>query len=182
MRTYGYEHTKAMVSTFADEGTAANAGNGNILFSDEDSLLASPLTQAQLTDLHNLASDGDAQTFGSRAEAGVAAWAAVEATYGEAEAATGPGAGEKPKKVVRGAKKDGESKPGRKAGSGGFAGMKLKSAVKENPRREGSHGHGSFQVVLDNPGITYEDFIAKGGRVQNLRKDVELKRIVAVAK
>ena len=181
MRTYGFDITKAMVNVFLDEGTATNSGNGNTLFSDEATLLESPLTQAQLTDLCNIAAGGEAQTFGSRAEAGVAAWAAVNATYGEAEAATGPGAGTKERKA-KAPKAEGDSKPGRKAGSGSFAGMKLKSAVKENPRREGSHGHGSFQIVLENPGLTYEDFIAKGGRVQNLRKDVELKRIVAVAK
>lgn len=41
-----------------------------------------------------------------------------------------------------------------------------------NPRREGSHGHKSMKIIIDNPGITFEDFIKKGGRAMDLDWDV----------
>lgn len=62
-----------------------------------------------------------------------------------------------------------------RASSGAFAGKKLYSTSKDgtNPRREGSIGFKSHAIVLKNKGITYEDFIAKGGRSGDVRWDVE---------
>ena len=44
----------------------------------------------------------------------------------------------------------------------------------KNPRREGTAGFKSMQIVLENPGILFEDFLAQGGRrkdvTRNLRK------------
>lgn len=44
-------------------------------------------------------------------------------------------------------------------------------------RREGSFGQRSLQIIKDNPGIFYEDYIAKGGRATDLRWDVEKGRV-----
>ena len=41
-----------------------------------------------------------------------------------------------------------------------------------NVRRKGSHGYRSLQIVIDNPGITTEEFVAKGGRLNDLRWDI----------
>lgn len=45
--------------------------------------------------------------------------------------------------------------------------------VTENPRRAGSHGFNSMKIVLKNPGLTYEEYIERGGRPQDLRWDIE---------
>lgn len=58
---------------------------------------------------------------------------------------------------------------GRKATA---AGKRLFATVDANPRRANSHGHRSLQMILDNPGITAEDFVAKGGRNVDLRWDI----------
>jgi len=42
----------------------------------------------------------------------------------------------------------------------------------ENKRRKGSHGFRSFQILLDNPGIAYEDYLKAGGRLVDLRWDI----------
>ncbi len=47
----------------------------------------------------------------------------------------------------------------------------LKKEVRTNPRREGTHGHHSFEVVKN--GMTYEEYIACGGRNRDLAWDVE---------
>mgnify|MGYP003146781951 CR=1 FL=1 len=52
----------------------------------------------------------------------------------------------------------------------------LKSEETHNPRRKGSHGFTSYQIILENPGLTYEKFIELGGRRQDLAWDVEMKR------
>ena len=41
-----------------------------------------------------------------------------------------------------------------------------------NPRRVGSHGHKSLQIIIDHPGISLEDFLVKGGRTVDLRWDI----------
>jgi hypothetical protein len=48
-----------------------------------------------------------------------------------------------------------------------------------NPRREGTHGHKSMAVIIDNPGITVEDFVSKGGRLVDLRWDIDRDRVDA---
>ena len=65
-------------------------------------------------------------------------------------------------------------KPAGKAGrKSKFEGKKLSALVEDNPRRKNSHGFRSLQIVIDNPGIAYEDFLAKGGRLTDLRWDIE---------
>lgn len=56
-----------------------------------------------------------------------------------------------------------------------YAGMHVRPLISDNPRRAGTHGHSSFAVLLDHPdGMPYEDFIAAGGRRNDL--DFDLKR------
>jgi hypothetical protein len=171
---FAYDPVKKEVSAYPDAQTRLNAGNGAIPFDNETQLNESPLTLPQLVELHNaLAPNAQVGGFGDRA-------AAVKLTFALAEktkvgASTDMGNGKKPKAP----KAEGESKPkGRAKGTGTFNGHKLRAVPKENPRRPDSNGFKSFQIVLDNPGITYEAFIEKGGQPQNLRKDVSLGRIV----
>lgn len=51
------------------------------------------------------------------------------------------------------------------------AGKKIFKVAKENPRREGTNGYNSFKVIKD--GMTYEQYIAKGGRLVDLNWDIE---------
>ena len=55
------------------------------------------------------------------------------------------------------------------------AGRTLVALVDFNPRREGSKGHHSMQLILDagKNGIKYEDYIAGGGRNNDLAWDIE---------
>lgn len=56
-----------------------------------------------------------------------------------------------------------------------FAGMRIIRLVKENPRREGSNGYKSWNVI--KKGMTYEEFIKAGGNAGSLRKEVALGRV-----
>lgn len=70
------------------------------------------------------------------------------------------------------AKKEPAGDRGRK-----FAGSdkRIYRKSKENPRREGTHGWTSWNVIKD--GMTYEEFIAAGGRNVDLRHDIIQGRI-----
>lgn len=77
--------------------------------------------------------------------------------------------GKKPK--VKG-EQTAEGAKGRKSG---HAGKTITALKPENPRREGTHGHKSFKIILDagKKGISYEDYIAAGGRSNDLAWDID---------
>lgn len=68
-------------------------------------------------------------------------------------------------------KKADSAKRGRKSE---FAGVKIFPAdgLKENPRREGGFGYKAMEFIMKNPGVSYEDFLAAGGRRQDLAWDL----------
>lgn len=66
--------------------------------------------------------------------------------------------------------------------TGKYAGMKLtasKDAQKENPRRPGSEGWKSLEIIRKKPGISYEDFRKAGGHPGQLNLDVTNGNIIA---
>ena len=54
-----------------------------------------------------------------------------------------------------------------------FVGFKLFAVGAENPRRKGSVGYKSHEIIRKNPGITYDEYVAKGGVPASLRYDYE---------
>lgn len=56
-----------------------------------------------------------------------------------------------------------------------WAGKKIVKVSKENPRREGTVGHKSFSLIKS--GMTYDQYIAAGGRRQDLAFDIQHKYV-----
>ena len=54
-----------------------------------------------------------------------------------------------------------------------YAGMSLYSFTDSNHRRQGSFGYHSMQIIIENNGISYEDYISKGGRTRDLEWDLD---------
>jgi len=55
-----------------------------------------------------------------------------------------------------------------------FSGKVLRVTVKDNPRRPGTHGYRSFEILRAHPeGMIYEDYIAAGGRTNDLQWDID---------
>ncbi len=86
---------------------------------------------------------------------------------------------EKPAKAARKSKAEAAEKS---AGTGKRGRGHLRAATylypsaetaKENPRREGSFGYTSLEIIRSQPGIAYEDFILAGGRSKDLDWDVK---------
>ena len=65
------------------------------------------------------------------------------------------------------------SKPQHSGKKSQFEGGIIKSNMNANPRREGTWGYKSFELILaaGDEGISYEDFLAKGGRNKDLAWD-----------
>jgi hypothetical protein len=54
-----------------------------------------------------------------------------------------------------------------------LSGKKLHSLKAENPRRAGTNGWRSMEIIIANPGISTEDFQAQGGRLVDLKWDID---------
>lgn len=68
------------------------------------------------------------------------------------------------------AKDKGDGTKGRKSK---YAGKRIFAAMKDNPRREETWGWKSYNIIkaAGKRGITYENFLAKGGRLKDLAWD-----------
>ena len=102
---------------------------------------------------------------GAEVEIGAEAEPATEGTKGKrAPKARAPKAERAPRKAKE---SKGETKRGR------YVGHLLFSKCDKNPRREGSIGYHSHQILLENPGIRYEEFLEKGGVPAALQWDID---------
>jgi hypothetical protein len=80
------------------------------------------------------------------------------------------------KKAAKSAKKTAPKKAASTKGrNSSFSGKKITKLSHENPRREGTHGHKSFAAIKN--GMTYEAYIAAGGRRNDLAYDVAHKYV-----
>lgn len=52
-------------------------------------------------------------------------------------------------------------------------GCKLIAASSENPRKKGTHGWRSMQIIINQPEVVLEAYLAMGGRMNDLRWDLE---------
>lgn len=62
-----------------------------------------------------------------------------------------------------------------------YSGMILKTTLTANTRRENTHGHKSLGIIIaaGKNGISYEDYIAKGGRLNDLNWDINKDNVTA---
>tara|TARA_R110000824_G_scaffold15883_3_gene66564 strand:- start:7062 stop:7466 length:405 start_codon:yes stop_codon:yes gene_type:complete len=65
-----------------------------------------------------------------------------------------------------------EKKKGSRGRPSAYSGHKLYPLCDTNPRYPGSHGYHAIKIIMDNPGITYEDYMAAGGLSNGLRYDL----------
>jgi hypothetical protein len=124
--------------------------------------------------------DANGQSDATRAAAATGGPAAIAPKDTTASKGGSPTPGTpKPPKAAKAAKAEGEGGRGRKSQ---YSGMRLKATVEANARREGSHGHKSLQILLDSgkEGILYEEYLKKGGRLNDLVWDINKDHVVAI--
>jgi len=155
--------------TFTDRRSANSTGNGFNLVETTEDLAGINLPSGELVKLHNLYAKKPVNKFSDKATA-------VKRTFGvlsdlptsnklvtdEMELYREKVPATETKKV---------SKP-----RGAFAGKWIKLLVSDNPRKEGSHGHNSFNVIVKHGAdMPYEEYIRQGGRLVDLNWDIDRK-------
>lgn len=105
--------------------------------------------------------------------------APLDTTASKGGTATTGGATAKPAAAPKAPKAEGEGGRGRKSQ---YSGMRLKATVETNVRREGTHGFKSLGILIaaGKEGILYEDYLKKGGRLNDLVWDINKDHVVAV--
>lgn len=187
MIVYRYNDTECVLKTFASAKAAGSKGN-EPFFKAEDLVTRQDLSSSDLANIHNAVSEKKVTRFSDRAaaerrtlevlkEAEAKMPAAPEGEKETAEPKEGkpPRAPKEPKAPKE--KKEGTGKRGRIPGQNAWVGKTLHAKTDKNDRRAGSIGYRSLQIIIDNPGITTEEFLKKGGRTGDLRWDVDRKRV-----
>lgn len=151
---------------------ALNFGNGLVLVQHPIDLEQSKISIADMLDLYNYVSKSaqPIKNFRDRKTAAEKLMALAEA---KAEIAN---CSAKETKVENSVSATVEKQTAnRKGRSSSFKGrlISISPSLEKNPRREGTNGHKSIEIVINaRNGITYEDFIDQGGRRKDLAWDL----------
>lgn len=74
------------------------------------------------------------------------------------------------------------TKRGRGKSLSGLILWATENCIEGNPRREGSWGQKSLQIIINNPGLTLEEFLIHGGRTNDLRWDIQHGNVISEVK
>ena len=151
---------------------AINAGNGYVVANTPEDIVKANVTMGQMVDLYNRVSGSTISKFSDRPTGAKRLIALAEAKALQVEVKRK----EQEMTAVAAAKAEPKVKAetsGKKGRSSAFEGRTIRAKVKENPRREGTHGHKSMAIILaaGDKGLSYDDFIAAGGRRVDLAWD-----------
>jgi len=192
MTVFAIDFKKSTIRAFKSERSARNMGNGLVLFTSADELLENRNTTGRgLVEVYNNCADKPVKKFtdnktGASRIFKLAQNIDVESTPFD----------EAPKKTPQVPPLEGMTPLGISAPSsltrtqirklskiekprGKFAGKCIKVLVDENPRRAGGHGHKMMEWLLaENKKlgggiIEYADYVAAGGRPQDLQWDLD---------
>lgn len=148
----------------------AAAGNDYPVYASEDDILKSKATVTELARFYNTIAEKPVNKFSDKGAAARRVWAMVQgAPIAPEEEKSQPVAPSVPTDKPVG-------KRGRQPGSGEFAGKTVFALKDVNPRRIGTAGFKSFEIIRGKKdGVSYADYIAAGGRPNDLRWDIEHK-------
>jgi len=191
MKTYGFDfgnhQNEGKIFEFKSRRHAASYGNGLLVVTSVDDIIGSSVTRQQMVMLYNQFLDKEPiKGFRDKATAAKALMAlaqakAVSMIEKESENPMSDVAEEvkavapKKAKVVKAAKAEAAEGNGRRGRNSMFDGRKFKAkdGLTTNPRRAGTNGFISFEILLANPdGMQYEDYLAAGGRRVDLAWDL----------
>lgn len=182
MKTYVFDLRTNSVKVYPTRKDAQSSGNGLVIATNAEELCSARITNTEMVEFYNaLTPNGKIKKFSDRATAckrlmslAEAHARVIEVEPREKEVKVTEAAPTEVKKAPAPKKAKSETKsegPSRRGRNSAFEGKRLFATQKENPRREGTHGHKSYAVLMQNPGITYEQFVALGGRRVDLAWD-----------
>lgn len=191
MKTYGFDFgndkLECKIFEFKSRRHAASYGNGLLVVTSADDIVGSSVTRQQMVMLYNQFFDKQPiKGFRDKATAAKALIAlaqakAVSMIEKESEdpmndvVEEAKVAAPKKAKAVKAPKAEASEGNGRRGRNSMFDGrtFKVAAGIATNPRREGTNGHKSFEILMKNAdGVKYEDFLAAGGRRVDLVWDL----------
>ena len=183
MKTFAfdfYNKSSDAILAFKTAKAARSVGNGRVIASTPDDILATPTTSGQMLEVYNHFNPNQpVKKFSDRVTAAKRMFALAEAHAKfvdvEENEMTATETVKAPKAKKEKAPKIAKESSGKRGRTPTYAGKRIYPLVDENPRREGGFGHAAMQLVLNagKKGISFEDFIAGGGRHQDLVWDLK---------
>lgn len=158
--TVGIDFKKLKVTTYANLLEGQNMGNAQQLFKSHEELAkAKGVTGSQLCEVFNAFTGQKVAKFSSKKEGARRLW---EVAIGRKTTIPKP-----------------KPKPVNSSGFGrtGNRGMVMHPTTETNPYRAGSKSHAAFQMVLDQPGKVFGQYIEDGARVNTLNGAIRDKHI-----
>ena len=164
-----------IVKAYSSRTAASQYGNGSTIFSDEDDLINSTgLTLAQMVVFYNHHNSAQpVKKFSDRPTACKRIFSLAQAKAVPVEVLVEAPVATTVNETMNELRTLKAAAP-KKTKSAFPPAMKIFPAkgLTENPRREGGFGYKAMDVVLRNPGITYEEYVVCGGRKQDLAWDL----------
>ena len=173
---YALDRKTLDLRSFEDVKAARNAGNGFVLFENAEELLNNPNIKIEsssfFVDIYNKHADKSVKKFESRSVAANRIVKLVSSMPVEKSLHNKTGEDEMTEEVVEVNVKT--TTPTKQTRISGFAGKMVQATCQTNPRREATHGFHSMQILIDaGEPISYEKYIAAGGRRNDLVWDIE---------
>ena len=173
MTAYAINFKNSTIRAFTSTSVAHKMGNGLVIFTSVDELLADRNTTGRgLVEVYNNNSDKPVKKFadnrtGAERILKLARGIQIESTPFDHADKPSPTATNKDfGKIV----KDDAKQPRR----GKYAGKMIRCLVEKNPRREGTKGFHSMGILINSSvPVSYENYISEGGRPNDLAWDLE---------
>lgn len=199
MTVFAIDFKKSTIRAFKSKSSARNMGNGLVLFTSADELLENRNTTGRgLVEVYNNCTDKPVKKFTDNKTGASRIFKLAQDIHVESTPFD-----EAPKKTPQVPPMEGMAPLGISAPSsltrtqirklskiekprGKFVGKCIKVLVDENPRRAGGHGHKMMEWLLaENKKlgggiIEYADYVAAGGRPQDLQWDIDRKWVEVV--
>jgi|SRR5687768_6660029 len=178
MTAYRLDTENVTVIAYRSRKEAGCMGNNLPIVDSEEAILNASIPTNDIRAIFNKLTNENVKKFSTRGAAARRLWEALRAIQ-PAEAPEPQEA----KKNERAPKEPGKTAPqeepgtrGRKPGSGKFAGKVIVPRKETNPRRAGTFGFKSFEIIKGRiEGVPFEEYIKSGGRPKDLQWDIDHK-------
>jgi hypothetical protein len=187
MTAFAIDYKKNTIRAFSSKSVAQKMGNGLVVFTSVDELLNNRNTTNQgIVAVYNNNTDVAVKRFSDTRTGAARLFKLAQQIHIESTPFdnSSPFSAENMGMTVK-SKKEKEmndvevhvksaSKPKKRGRNSGYEGKMIKCLVEKNPRRQNTHGFHSMGILI-NAGepVSYESYIAQGGRRQDLAWDIE---------
>lgn len=169
MTAYRLDTENVTVIAYRSRKEAGCMGNNLPIVDSEEAILDASITTNDIRSIFNKLTNENVKKFSTRKAGARRLWEALRAI----KPAEAPKAQEA-KKNEPAPKEQGTK--GRKPGGGKFAGKVIVPRKETNPRRAGTIGFRSFEIIKGRiEGVPFEEYIKKGGRAKDLQWDIDHK-------